>query len=30
LKTREDIEAWIDDTRNELLARIDDGPIVVT
>ncbi|MCF6289521.1 MAG: BREX system P-loop protein BrxC [Desulfobacterales bacterium] len=30
LKTREDIEAWIEDTRSELLARIEDGPIVIT
>ena len=30
LKTREDIEIWIEDTRNELLAKIEDGPIVIT
>ncbi|MCJ7602132.1 MAG: BREX system P-loop protein BrxC [Desulfobulbaceae bacterium] len=30
LKTREDIEAWLEDTRSELLERIADGPIVIT
>jgi hypothetical protein len=30
LKTREDVEAWIEDIRGDLLARIEDGPIVIT
>lgn len=30
LKTREGIEAWIEDTRSELLAKIENGPIVIT
>jgi hypothetical protein len=30
LKTPEDVEAWIERTRNDLLNRIEDGPIVIT
>jgi len=29
LKTRDDIESWLDETRDALLAMIDDGPIVI-
>jgi hypothetical protein len=30
LKTKEDIESWLLKTRSELLAKIDDGPIVIS
>ncbi len=30
LKTREDVDAWIERTRDDLLSRIENGPIVIT
>lgn len=30
LKTREDVEAWIEEIRSELIIRIEEGPIVIT
>ncbi|KFN38332.1 hypothetical protein KN63_04385 [Smithella sp. F21] len=30
LRTKEDIDSWIDDTRDELLAKIKKGPVVIT
>ena len=29
LRTKEDIDSWIDDTREELLAKIKKGPVVI-
>lgn len=29
LRTKEDIDAWIDDTKDELLTKIKKGPVVV-
>jgi len=29
LRTEEDVDAWIDDTRDELLSKIKKGPVVI-